>query len=71
MCIRDSICTVLYIAVAVVLTGLVPWQSMLDDAAPVVNALKRINEQTGSVGLHWTRLAVLFGAMLGLSLIHI
>jgi APA family basic amino acid/polyamine antiporter len=60
------ICTVLYIAVAVVLTGLVPWQSMLDDAAPVVNALKKISEQTGSVGLHWTRLAVLFGAMMGM-----
>jgi APA family basic amino acid/polyamine antiporter len=60
------ICTVLYIAVAVVLTGLVPWQSMLDDAAPVVNALKKISEQTGSIGLHWTRLAVLFGAMMGM-----
>jgi basic amino acid/polyamine antiporter, APA family len=60
------ICTILYIAVAVVLTGLVPWQSVLDDAAPVVNALKRIGDQTGSTGLHWTRLAVLFGAMLGM-----
>jgi APA family basic amino acid/polyamine antiporter len=60
------ICTILYISVAVVLTGLVPWQSVLDDAAPVVNALKRIGDQTHSVGLHWTRLAVLFGAMLGM-----
>ena len=34
------VCTVLYIAVAVVLTGIVPWQSLLDDAAPVVNSLK-------------------------------
>ena len=32
------VCTVLYIAVAIVLTGLVPWQSLVDDAAPVVNA---------------------------------
>jgi APA family basic amino acid/polyamine antiporter len=60
------ICTILYISVAVVLTGLVPWQSVLDDAAPVVNALKRIGDQTHSIGLHWTRLAVLFGAMLGM-----
>ena len=28
------ICTVLYIAVVVVLTGLVPWQTLVDDAAP-------------------------------------
>ncbi|MFZ0739601.1 MAG: amino acid permease [Candidatus Acidiferrales bacterium] len=60
------VCTVLYIAVAVVLTGIVPWRSVLDDAAPVVNALKRISEQTGSTSLHWTRLAVLFGAMMGM-----
>ena len=32
------VCTVLYVAVAVCLTGLVPWQSMVGDAAPVVNA---------------------------------
>jgi basic amino acid/polyamine antiporter, APA family len=61
-----GVCTILYIAVAVVLTGLVPWQSVLDDAAPVVNALKIVGERTGSNGLHWTRLAVLFGAMLGM-----
>jgi basic amino acid/polyamine antiporter, APA family len=61
-----AICTVLYIAVAVVLAGIVPWQSVLDDAAPVVNALKRIGELTGSTKVHWTRLAVLFGAMLGM-----
>jgi len=61
-----AICTVLYIAVGVVLTGIVPWQSVLDDAAPVVNALKRISDATGSHTLHWTRLAILFGAMLGM-----
>src|SRR3954465_15163999 len=37
------ICTVLYIAVVAVLTGLVPWQTLVDDAAPVVNTLKRMN----------------------------
>jgi basic amino acid/polyamine antiporter, APA family len=60
------ICTILYVAVAVVLTGLVPWQSMLDDAAPVVNALKKLSDSTGSHMLHWIRLAVLFGAMMGM-----
>jgi APA family basic amino acid/polyamine antiporter len=53
------ICTVLYVAVVVVLTGLVPWQSLLDDAAPVVNTLKRFN-------LPWVRLVVLIGALMGM-----
>ena len=35
------VCTVLYIAVAVVLTGIVPWQTLIDDAAPVVNSMKQ------------------------------
>jgi APA family basic amino acid/polyamine antiporter len=52
--------------VAVVLTGLVPWQSLADDPAPVVNALKKINVATGSLTVHWVRLAVLFGAMMGM-----
>jgi basic amino acid/polyamine antiporter, APA family len=60
------VCTVLYIGVAIVLTGIVPWQSLRDDAAPVVNSMKRITLATGSVSLHWTRLGVLFGAMLGM-----
>ena len=34
------ICTLLYIGVVVVLTGLVPWQTLVDDAAPVVNTLE-------------------------------
>jgi APA family basic amino acid/polyamine antiporter len=53
------ICTVLYIAVVVVLTGLVPWKTLLDDAAPVVNTLKRLH--FGGV-----RLAVLIGALMGM-----
>ena len=60
------ICTILYVAVAVVLTGLVPWQSMVDDAAPVVNALKKLSHESGAHSLHWVRLVVLFGAMLGM-----
>jgi APA family basic amino acid/polyamine antiporter len=53
------ICTFLYIAVVVVLTGMVPWQTLLDDAAPVVNTLKRL-------GLDNVRLIVLLGALLGM-----
>jgi APA family basic amino acid/polyamine antiporter len=60
------ICTILYIGVAVVLTGLVPWQSMVDDAAPVVNALKKLSVGSGSHVLHWVRLAVLLGALTGM-----
>jgi basic amino acid/polyamine antiporter, APA family len=53
------ICTILYISVVVVLTGLVPWQTLMDDAAPVVNTLKRLDLRT-------IRLIVLFGALLGM-----
>jgi len=53
------ICTVLYIAVVVVLTGIVPWQTLVDDAAPVVNTMKRLH--FGDV-----RLAVLIGALMGM-----
>jgi APA family basic amino acid/polyamine antiporter len=60
------VCTVLYIGVAVVLTGIVPWNTLMDDAAPVVNSLKRLTELTGSPMLHWIRLGVLFGAMMGM-----
>lgn len=54
-----AICTLLYVSVVVVLTGLVPWQTLLDDAAPVVNTLKKLN-------LGWVRLAVLIGALMGM-----
>ncbi len=60
------VCTILYIGVAVVLSGLVPWSALLDDAAPVVNTLKKLSAATGSSLLHWTRLAVLTGALLGM-----
>jgi len=53
------ICTVLYVAVVVVLTGLVPWQTLLDDAAPVVNTMKKLH--FGNV-----RLIVLIGALMGM-----
>ncbi len=60
------VCTVLYVAVAVCLTGLVPWQSMVGDAAPVVNALKKLSLLPGGHPLHWVRLIVLVGALMGM-----
>jgi APA family basic amino acid/polyamine antiporter len=60
------VCTVLYIGVAIVLTGIVPWDSVRDDAAPVVNSIKHLTEVTGAPWLRWVRLGVLFGAMMGM-----
>ena len=60
------VCTVLYLGVAICLTGLVPWQSMVDDAAPVVNALKKLSLLPGGHPLHWVRLMVLIGALMGM-----
>jgi len=61
-----AVCTLLYVAVAVCLTGLVPWKSMVGDAAPVVNALKKLSILPGGRPLHWIRLVVLFGAIMGM-----
>lgn len=52
------ICTVLYLAVALVLTGVAPWYT-LDNAAPIVNVLRTLN-------LPWVRLMVLIGAVMGM-----
>ena len=60
------VCTVLYIGVAAVLTGMVPWASVAGDGAPVVNALKRVSLQPGGHRLHWVRLVVLLGALVGM-----
>jgi APA family basic amino acid/polyamine antiporter len=60
------ICTILYIGVAAVLTGMVPWQSVAGDGAPVVTALKRLSLTPGGHRLHWVRLAVLIGALVGM-----
>jgi APA family basic amino acid/polyamine antiporter len=59
-------CTLLYGGVAIVLSGIVPWQSVMGDAAPVVNALKRMTLAHDSVALHWVRLFVLIGALTGM-----
>ncbi|KAG9562300.1 hypothetical protein KCV01_g20956, partial [Aureobasidium melanogenum] len=55
-----GICTVLYIAMAAVLTGLVPF-SELDTAEPVVTAIRNHPE------LSWLRGIVEVGALIGLS----
>jgi APA family basic amino acid/polyamine antiporter len=60
------VCTILYVGVAVVLTGIVPWASVAGDGAPVVNALKRVSLQPGGHRLHFVRLAVLLGALVGM-----
>jgi len=60
------VCTILYIGVAMVLMGMVPWQSVAGDAAPVVNALKRVELMPGGHSLHYVRLIVLLGALVGM-----
>ena len=59
-------CTLLYGGVAIVLSGIVPWQSVMGDAAPVVNAIKKLSLLPGAGNLQWVRLFVLIGAMLGM-----
>jgi len=54
------ICTALYVAVVVVLTGIEKWNSpLMGGAAPVVDVLTKLK-------LHWVRLGVLFGAIMGM-----
>ena len=60
------VCTILYVGVAAVLTGMVPWQSVAGDGAPVVTALKRLSLMPGGHRLHWVRFAVLIGALVGM-----
>ena len=59
-------CTLLYGGVAIALSGIVPWQSIMGDGAPVVNALKRLSLAPGGSNLRWVELVVLIGAMLGM-----
>lgn len=60
------VCTILYIGVALVLCGMVPWTTVVGDGAPVVNALKRLSGEPGGHSLHFVRLFVLIGAILGM-----
>src|SRR5947209_17344464 len=52
------ICALLYISVALVLTGIVDWKT-LDNAAPVANALE-------AIGMNRLRFTVTVGALLGM-----
>jgi APA family basic amino acid/polyamine antiporter len=45
---------------------MVPWASVAGDGAPVVNALKRVSLMPGGHRLHFVRLAVLLGALVGM-----
>jgi APA family basic amino acid/polyamine antiporter len=58
------VCTILYGGVSLALSGIVPWDSVKGDAAPVVNALKVLSHSTPWVS--WIRLFVLIGAMTGM-----
>jgi APA family basic amino acid/polyamine antiporter len=53
------VCTILYIAVAAVLTGMVPYDK-IDIDAPVSNAFKQ-------VGLPWAQLLISLGALTGIT----
>ncbi len=53
------ICAVLYVSVAVVLTGIRRWDLMVGDAAPVANALN-------ALGLHGIQRVVTIGALTGM-----
>ncbi|HEX2869131.1 MAG TPA: amino acid permease [Ignavibacteriales bacterium] len=53
------ICTVLYIAVSAIITGMVPYDK-IDIDAPVSNAFKQ-------VGLPWAQLIISFGALAGIT----
>jgi APA family basic amino acid/polyamine antiporter len=53
------VCTVLYLAVSLVLTGMVPYDQ-IDINAPVSNAF-------ASVGLHWAQFIISLGAIAGIT----
>lgn len=55
-----AVCTLLYAAVSLILTGIMPYQKYADDAAPVASAL-------ASVGHPWAHLIVALGALAGMT----
>ncbi len=55
-----AICTILYIVVSAVLTGMVPYTE-LNNAAPVAYAFEKVGAP------HWVRLSIDVGAVLGLA----
>lgn len=55
-----AVCTLLYAAVSLILTGILPYKSYLDDAAPVASAL-------AAVGQPWAHMLVTVGALAGMT----
>lgn len=55
-----AICTVLYCAVSLVLTGILPYRSYVNDAAPVATALSH-------TGNPWAQIIVAAGALAGMT----
>jgi APA family basic amino acid/polyamine antiporter len=54
------VCTILYAAVSLVLTGILPYKNYADDAAPVASAL-------AAVGQPWAHIVVTIGALAGMT----
>jgi basic amino acid/polyamine antiporter, APA family len=54
------VCTVLYILVSLVLTGMLPYKTFVNDAAPVATALMY-------KGAHWAQILVTAGALAGMT----
>jgi basic amino acid/polyamine antiporter, APA family len=55
-----AVCTLLYVAVCLVLTGVMPYQNYLEDAAPVATALS-------NTGNTWAKVIVSLGALAGMT----
>jgi basic amino acid/polyamine antiporter, APA family len=54
------VCTILYVAVSLVLTGILPYSQYVGDAAPVASALS-------AIGLSWAEILVTLGALAGMT----
>jgi len=62
------VCTILYVAVSLVMVGLVPYKQMLGSAAPMVVAIRAAEEASGGSGLlRAMTMLVEVGAIAGLS----
>jgi APA family basic amino acid/polyamine antiporter len=60
-----AICTILYAAVSMVLTGILPYTSYVNDAAPVATALAHTN--TAGHNNQWAEIIVAAGALAGMT----
>lgn len=55
-----AICSLLYVGVSLILTGILPYKTYLGDAAPVSTAFN-------AIGNHWAHLVVSVGALAGIT----